>query len=132
MITSNWKVWPLMLLLRIIIHVHWNVQLSPKKAISRCKYKSFKSSLIVDFVTIATILGTGILGIILFVNQHFVFCSLSIMSFFNLLLWMSLSSLFNSGLPVTLSESGIYPFLVSFLIGAVMQVTKSYYIKHMI
>ena len=30
--------------------------------------------------------------------------------------------LFHSGLPVTLSKSGLYPFLVSFLFGAMMQV----------
>ena len=30
--------------------------------------------------------------------------------------------LFYSGLPVTLSKSGLYPFLVSFLFGAMMQV----------
>lgn len=44
-----------------------------------------------------------------------------------ILLYMSFGKkikllLFYSGLPVTLSESGLYPFLVSFLFGAMMQV----------
>lgn len=44
-----------------------------------------------------------------------------------ILLYMSFGKkiklfLFYSGLPVTLSKSGLYPFLVSFLFGAMMQV----------
>nr|XP_022343426.1 uncharacterized protein LOC111136680 [Crassostrea virginica] len=49
------------------------------------------------FVTIATILGTGILG-----------------------------------LPVTLSESGLYPFLVSFLFGAMMQMLTVYFFTELL
>lgn len=49
------------------------------------------------FVTIATILGTGILG-----------------------------------LPVTLSKSGIYPFLVSFVFGALMQMLTVYFFTELL
>lgn len=49
------------------------------------------------FVTIATILGTGILG-----------------------------------LPVTLSKSGIYPFLASFLFGALMQMLTVYFFTELL